>query len=71
MFKRKKEHAEEQMFPSEADPATESAPAETDDLRTTCYPQDDGGTPTIAGHSRTTVYRQSLPYSRRTYDTIN
>ena len=70
MFKRKKQHDEEGMFPSEADPEGESVPAETD-LRTTCYPQDDGSTPHVAGQSRTTVYRQSLPYSRRTYDTIN
>jgi hypothetical protein len=69
MFKRKKLEVYEEAFPSEADPAAPSAPEEPD-LRTTCYPQDTSAPPAGA-HSRTTVYRQSLAWNRRGYDTIN
>ena len=68
MFKRRK--ADEQVLPPEA-PAPAAADETTVDLRTTTYPQDDGDKPAVQGHSRTTVYRQSLLWSRRTYDTIN
>jgi hypothetical protein len=68
MFKRRK--AEEQVLPSEAVPPP-AAEESTIDVRTTTYPQDGGDKPAVQGHSRTTVYRQSLLWSRRTYDTIN
>jgi hypothetical protein len=69
MFKRKQQV--EEVVPGAA-PATEPAAEETTiDVRTTTYPQDDGEKPAVQGHSRTTVYRQSLLWSRRTYDTIN
>ena len=68
MFKRKK--GEEQVLSSDAVPAP-AAEETTIDTRTTTYPQDDGDTPAAQGHSKTTVYRQSLLWSRRTYDTIN
>jgi hypothetical protein len=68
MFKRKQQV--EEVLPET--PATAPAAEETTiDVRTTTYPQDDGEKPAAQGHSRTTVYRQSLLWSRRTYDTIN
>ncbi len=69
MFKRKK--ADEQVFPPEAIPATSAGEETAMDLRTTTYPQDGDDKPLVQGHSKTTVYRQSLLWSRRTYDTIN
>ena len=72
MFKRRKLQADEQAFLSEEALATPSEdPEETVDLRTTCYPQATDASPAAAGLPRTTVYRQSLAWSRRGYDHIN
>lgn len=67
LHRNKKLKAEQQEGPS-----LESAlAAKISELRTTCYPQDEGESPPIVGQPKTTTYRQSLMWSRRGYDTIN
>jgi hypothetical protein len=63
MFKRKKTDDDEAPAPE--------TPVEEIVERTTCYPQDGGAPPRVAGEPRTTVYRQALPWTRRGYETIN
>jgi len=67
MFKKKQQV--EEVLPEA--PATDAVEETVVDTRTTTYPQDGGDKPAVQGHSKTTVYRQSLLWSRRTYDTIN
>ena len=51
--------------------ATSSLSIASELERTSCYPVGMEGNAKFTGHARTTSYRQTRDFNRRTYDTIN